>query len=254
MANELYKEIEVTFINEATGELLGSTKLPLEQLPEAFDRQTTLTISGKKWEIAKADPVYASEFALTGKLSLRMVSIDHLDPNKIRFSLPTISNELPSLTEHSVFNDFTLELREDDWRQVEFLPEILLPLIQVELVSVGAILYPDGKAPELPGYGAIHVREINRSNLALNFEKFCDAAGIKERGAVGFSGNTGFVQDGFALRSAQFTFYGTATNGIIRELCLHNFDEASEGLLKLAAKNELVLIDWCKAKLVSKIN
>ncbi|NML22340.1 hypothetical protein HHL16_15760 [Pseudoflavitalea sp. G-6-1-2] len=254
MANPQNSEVEVTFINEATGEVMGATKLPLEQLPAAFDKQTTLTISGKKWEIAKADPIYASEFSQTGKLTLRMVSIDHLDPNKIRFSLPTISNELPALTDISLFDDFTLELREDDWRQVEFLPEILLPLIQVELVSVGAVLFPDGKAPELPGYGAIHVREINRSNLALNFEKFCDAAGIKERGAITFAGNTGYVQDGFALRSAQFTFYGTFTNGIIRELCLQNFDEASEGLLKLAAKNELVLIDWCKAKLVSKIN
>jgi hypothetical protein len=56
------------------------------------------------WEVVEARPMTAAEFRKTGKLVLivrKVKATQFVDPAKILFSLPTISNELPGMGEGS---------------------------------------------------------------------------------------------------------------------------------------------------------
>lgn len=192
-------------------------------------------------------------FLIPKKLTLHLRAIEHVNPQNIRFSLPTISNELPSMIDTSLFHDFTLNLREDDWRQIEFFPIQLLPEIQKEMEAVEAILFPEVEATTLLGYDTVHVRKIDRQNLSIDFTDFCEQIAVREKGAltVAFAGYSGFVQDGFALRSDNYTYYGTLKDRIINELCLHQFDQADDEFFSIAARYGLVLTLWCRGQITT---
>jgi len=146
-----------------------------EQLPESFDKPTTMHLQEEEWTVAKADPVSRQEFALSGKLTLHLVLIERLDPEKVLFTLPTISNELPGTVETRLFNDFTLTLHEDDWRQNEFLPLRLLPVVQEEMAFVEVILFPDDRPEGAFGYKTVHVRnKIGAQHLTIPLAEFCE--------------------------------------------------------------------------------
>lgn len=124
------KTIKVTFIDDATGDIIGFSEMKREQLPEAFDKPTIMHIADEKWQVVKADPLYDREFVVTKELTLHLRRVERMNPQDIRYTIPTISNELPALADMPLFEDFTLQLHEDDWRQIEFLPIQLLPVIQ----------------------------------------------------------------------------------------------------------------------------
>lgn len=253
MFNFFKRNIKVVFIDEATGNTIGVSEMKREQLPDAFDKPTTMQIAEKELQVVKADPVHAEDFSASKKLTLHLRSIDHIDPENIRFSIPTISNELPEMVNSTLFCDFTLQLHEDDWRQIEFLPLQLLPKIQEEMTAVEAILFPEaGTTPSL-GYDSVHVRKIDRQQLSISFTDFCEQMNIQEKGAltVAFAGNSGFVQDGFALRSNSYTYYGTVKEGVINELCLPHFDQADDEFYKVAARYGLALVEWCKGQITT---
>ena len=78
------------------------------------------------WDVVEANPIYASEFTASGELTLRLKKAEQgsknelSNPNDMLFTLPTIANELATSNATAEFNDFTLVLHEDDWRQCEF--------------------------------------------------------------------------------------------------------------------------------------
>ena len=55
MFSFLDKRIKVTFINERTGETVAISKMTPEQLPDGFDRPTTMQIQETEWQVAMAD-------------------------------------------------------------------------------------------------------------------------------------------------------------------------------------------------------
>jgi len=60
--------IEVTFIDAATGQPLGKSFIPAENLPQSFARNTNLELAGEYWHVRKAEPPTAEAFIRTGKL------------------------------------------------------------------------------------------------------------------------------------------------------------------------------------------
>jgi hypothetical protein len=46
------KKVKVTFINNTNGELIGINKMKPEQLPESFDRPTTMHLQEEEWTVA----------------------------------------------------------------------------------------------------------------------------------------------------------------------------------------------------------
>ena len=88
------KKVKVTFINNTNGELIGISKMKPEQLPESFDRPTTMHLQEEEWTVAKADPVSRKEFAICGNLTLHLNPIERIDPEKVLFTIATIPDLL----------------------------------------------------------------------------------------------------------------------------------------------------------------
>lgn len=169
----------------------------------------------------------------------------------VRFSLPTISNDSPALAETSLYHDFILSLHEDDWRQTEFLPAQLLPLIEKEMKAINTILQKVAGQP-FTGYDTIHVRKVEPGQLSIPFDHFCEHIDVLEKGAVtfAFGGEQGFVMNGFALRSPNCTYYGTISEGIIKELCVHGSAEIKDEYQHITTLYQLVLVNWCSGQIL----
>ena len=59
-------KVEVTFIDDATGEPFGVTQIPPDDLPESFELDTTLHIGDDDWSVVDAQPSTRAEYAKSG--------------------------------------------------------------------------------------------------------------------------------------------------------------------------------------------
>lgn len=239
--------IRVQFINANTDEIIGVADMKEEQLPVSFSKPTTMQLKNEEWNIIKAEPEDAFQFKETKQLKLWLSKIEQVDPNTILFSIPTISNELPKLTTENIASDFELTLREDDWRQIEFLPLSLLPIVQEEMTAVEAILFPDDEPKNNKGFATIHVRtKISASNLNISFDEFCNAVNTPQKGVLKIASVEGIkdVQNGFALKSSSYVYYGILENGFINTLCLQSYESMDDELAVVCSKYNLVFVSW----------
>src|SRR5512142_853242 len=109
-----HTQIEVRFIDASTGAVFIQTQMPVENLPQSFERQTTFHIGEQDWSVVKAEPMTAEEFMRTGKLTLALQRIQHMSPQDILFILPTLCDEIPGLTKGKTKQDKrVLEMHED---------------------------------------------------------------------------------------------------------------------------------------------
>lgn len=243
------KRIKVTLIDAATGSNLGKYKIPAELLPAAFNRPITLEIDNINWRVLKADPVLADDFLFAKKLTLQVQHATNVDAQQLKFNLPTICSRLPVTGAVSLYHDFTLEVGEIDWRQVEFLPLTQSGIIEEAVKTVESIL--TGQPNPLLGYERQYIRNnALQSGLAIPWEEFCGLLIHPVKGNIFFN-NNGFVQNGFAVRSDSYTYYGILENGLIRTLCLHQFDWADDEFMRVLSAYDLSLVDWCNASRIS---
>jgi hypothetical protein len=154
------------------------------------------------------------------------------------------------MTATSLYNDFTLALHEDDWRQTEFLPAELIPEIEKEITAIKVIL-DQGAGEPFKGYDTIHVRKVQPAQLSIPFDNFCRLVNALEKGSTTFalSGEQGFVANGFAVRSTNGIYYGTIREGIIKELCVYQAGELKDEFQQIATANDLVFVNWCSAQM-----
>lgn len=246
--------IAVTFIDDNTSDPIGTSEIPPEQLPGSFDQPASMHVAGKDWQVAFAQPAKAKEWLKEKKLTLYLLPPDQPNPYKVFYTIPSISNDLPATTAVSnpLFNDFMLELSEDDWRQIEYLPLSNLTAIQNTMKEVEAILTPDN-TEEAPRYfKRMHIRKLPRRQLSIPFDEFTQQLTIAAKGSLRFTGSrpNHIVEDGFALRTSNYTYYGTSKNGIIHELNLQRFECADDEFNHIAQRFNLTLVDWCRGKSV----
>lgn len=239
----------VTFIHAITGDLIGVCKMTTEQLPASFNKPTRIEFEGNAWRVMRADPVHAKEFTIDNKLSLYVQENHFVDCGKMGFDVATISKDIPSLTSQSLFDNFLLNITGNEWRQLEFYPVSSFPLIQKEILEIESVLFPADNANTLDGYKTMHTRKkISPELVNIPFEEFCSLLNIVEKGAVRF-GN-GFVENGFAFRSVDHTYYGIIRDNVIEELCLEKFECLDEEIYELSSKYDLLLADWCNGKII----
>lgn len=243
------KRIKVTLIDSVTGNNLGNYKIPAELLPAAFNRPITLEIDNINWRVLHAEPVLADNFMFTKKLTLQVQQAANVDARQLKFSLPTVCSILPDTSACSLYHDFTLEIEEADWRQLEFMPLNKSAIVEEGVKAIEAIL--EGQSNSLLGYERQYLRDTAlQPGLAIPIEEFCILLVNPVRGNIFFT-NQGLVQSGFALRSDSYTYYGILENGLIRTLCLSQFDWADDELMQVLAAYELSLVDWCNAARLS---
>ena len=246
--------IHVIFINVTTNETIGVSEMKPEQLPISFGKATTMNFKNEEWQVINAEPQDASKFKESKQLKLWLNKIEKIDLGNIRFSIPTISNETPALQTEKTFIDFTLELPEDNWRQIEFLPLSLLPAIQEEMKEVESILFPDDETETKYGFDKIHVRnKIGFHHLNISFEEFCEVVNAIHKGAIHITihGETGFVKNGFAIKSSGYVYYGTMENDYIKELCLEKFESMDDEIGAVCSKYNLVMVSWLEGSITT---
>src|SRR6185312_5166888 len=226
--NRRRETIHVPFVDWATGKVFAETQMPLDRLPESFEARTTLHLGNDDWDVVEARPMTAAEFGRTGELVLILnkVRIDQLDPSEILFSLSTITGEgLPPIAEGtSKLRADVIEIHEDDWRQVEWLPASALDAIESELVSVRTIHEHERRDS---GIAKCHMRELPRllRKKAIPLNKLQSALGERAKWLDGFAygGVAGMVANSFAVRLfSSIELFGVAPDGIIESVCFAN--------------------------------
>lgn len=80
------RKVIVTLIDDASGQVLASSKVPSDDLPESFEIDTTLHLGDDNWSVLHAEPHTKAEFAKSGKLTLRLRRVERMDPKAISFS------------------------------------------------------------------------------------------------------------------------------------------------------------------------
>jgi hypothetical protein len=240
------KKINVTVINEVTGASVGNFKMALSQLPETFDKPTILEVEGHAWRVVKANPVKADDFSISKKLMLHVLEKPQWTDERLLFNVPTRHAYHPLMTHTPLFNDLILDVDEDKWRQIEFLPAGSLLQVQEEMKSIEAILVPGS----LWGYNTCHVREQTANfPLQIPLADFCHLVQAQKTGAVRMYGNA-FVESGITIESANYTYYGTISEDTIVSLCLPVFDGIDDEFMQLVTTYNLVLVNWCETKVV----
>ncbi|AXY75206.1 hypothetical protein D3H65_14980 [Paraflavitalea soli] len=243
------KKIKVTLIDAVTGKSLGKHTIPAAQLPGAFNRPTILNIDNSNWRVLKADPILADDFLFSKRLMLEVRRADSADALELKFNLPSICKELPVTGADSLFQAFTLELDQDDWRQVEFLPLSRSGEIEEAIKLIEAIL--TGQPNPLLGYEQQYSRhDAGQPGLSIPWDAFCGLVPNPVLGNVALANNE-LVQDGFAIRSEGYTYYGIVREGLIQTLCLTQFDSADDEFMQVISTFQLTMVDWCGARRMS---
>jgi hypothetical protein len=244
------KTVKVKLIDAATGELLHKHKIPLQQLPVAFNKPTILEINNLHWRVLKADPVLADDFMFTKKLTLHVRDAATMSAHAQElFDVPSICDPLPATGASVLYNEFTLAITGNGWRQLEFLPIQHWSIIEEEIKTVEGIL--GGQPNALIGYvEQYHRKKTGAIELGIPWQTFFALLPRPMSGNVYYD-EKGFVENGFALRTESYTYYGLLKNGNIQSLCLTQYDGIDDELMQVLETFKLVLTDWCNASTLS---
>lgn len=237
--------ITVTFIDETTSEPIGTVDLPVENLPETFEVETTLTLGDARWSVMHADPATKAEFASSGKLTLRLHRIEMVDLSDLLYSLPSICDRLPG-TEGTPPSADDLVLAEDDWRQFELVSGAFSEQTEAEIAAIRVI---HEQQSDGVGWKKTHVRRRPDPPIAstLSRQDISRAFGKGEFAGVCFGRST--ITSGFSFSSGDLRCYGIEEDGavILLGIAHGTADEATaEALVRLAHEFDLELVQWCR--------
>lgn len=251
------QEINVRFVDVSTGQVFAESSVPMDMLPETFELHTSMHLGDDDWTVVQAEPVTSAAFAKSGQLTLTLSRVQTMPIKDILFSLPTISNEIASVSEISRAGKSVLEMHEDDWRQIEFISAGLREKVNAEIAEIRGVIEADASKP---GFERCHVRY----GLPVPLEKlnFNSVTSIFSRGMDALDGVFYFqypnlIDDGFAFRSDDLSVYGSQSDGMVGVLGLSGISVKAENLEirvvqfhTLMTGHGLLLVDWCRARVV----
>jgi len=247
-------KIQVEFIDYKTGALIGKSAMKPEQLPETFELQTTFTLADQEWTVIEANPVHSKDFTVTKSLKLRLQRVEMLNPKDILYTLPTISNEFPGISNTKGFDKFLTTLYEDDWRQREFLNKSAFPLVEIEINGIKGIWKSHNKKVDdnLNAFDSIHVRStIGLPDLHVDLAEIQRLLKTNEIGSA-FIERQGFIENGFSLKTQNTTYAGVVLNNLVKELCVLTFNNNTikeiEGINNLF---NLIYVDWYNCSIIA---
>lgn len=249
-------KIKVHFIDNFNGQTIGIVEMEPDKLPETFEITTRMHVKDIEWSVEEAIPTKSIDFIKTKQLTLKMRKIEYINPKDLLFTLPTISNELPSTIQNALFNNFELVIPEDDWRQDEFLNQSSFPLVEIEVKNIKNIWEKNKKEVDAPfnAFDKCHVREtIGEPNLNIDFDKLKQLLNVDKIGSLKLTGNNGFVKNSFVLKTETTTYYGILENQIVTQFCICNFsDETITEIEKILKEFNLIFINWYNADIIAE--
>ena len=177
-----------------------------------------------------------------------------IDPKKILFSVPTLSDDiapLEPLSEKPSSKDFGFH--EDEWCQIEFLPKSQLKTAQQMLKDYKQF---EQAHRVHEGWNDVYVREIQRVPLLSttqpieNLEKLLGAKAGDAPFLFTYGAISGKVKNGFTIPlGGNITIYGYVDGDNIPVLGANvgkdpDDSRLTDAFLKLNASEGLLLIDW----------
>jgi len=245
-------EVEVTFVDDATGQTFGVTRLSASNLPESFELDTTLHLGNVNWSVVSAQPTTRSEFAKSKSLTLRLHRIERIDPSSILFCLPSICDFIPAVGDQPLTGrEFVLA--EDDWRQFELVSNELAADVDAEIAKIRII--HDTAAAQV-GWRKLHVRsrpelpiicDLALAELAIALKVSPQSSGVTYDGAISR------IRDGCSFTmDVGLSVFGVAPNGKVQVIGIAQYcnsspaPESLDRLAKLANKLNLDLVYWCR--------
>lgn len=248
---ETNNKIKVQFIDNLNGQTIGISEMTADQLPETFSVPTTMYIQDNDWNVEEAIPENSADFTRTKNLVLKMRRIEKMNPNDIWYSLPTISNEFPQTTPKINETKFDIYIHEDDYRQNEFLNVSSLPQIEEEFNGIKEIWTNHSKkSEEYTLFKICHVREtIGSPNLTINFIELKSLLKCDSVGQVVI--NDEVLNNGFAIKTENTTYFGTFNGDIVIELCIALRNEnTSNEIIEINKAFNLVFVNWYHCDLI----
>jgi hypothetical protein len=244
--------IEVTFIDDATDQSIGITQIPANDLPDSFERDTIINLSGADWNVTNARPKTRAQYTKSKQLILWIRRVEQIDPNDIFYSLPSICAVVPDLNNRSL-SDKELTIAEDDWRQFELISNQHADKVDKEIVKIQRI---HETATAGVGWREMHIRtkpEIPiASNIALTYLASILKVSTKSRG-ITYHGSQSPINNGYSFTlNDDFSVYGVAPNGKVQVIAIGQDanispnQESIDLLQHLARKFNLDLVHWCR--------
>jgi hypothetical protein len=243
--------IEVTFIDDRTSEPMGVTQIPATDLPESFERDTTIHLSNADWKVMNARPKTRAQYTKSKTLILWIDRIEQVNPQDILYSLPSICDTIPALSDRQLSGNEMI-IAEDDWRQFELISNKFADKVDSEIAKIKLI--HENAASEV-GWREIHIRtkplipidaKIDLSHLATILKVSAKSRGIT------YHGSRSPIADGYSFQlNDDFSVYGIAPNSKVQVIAIGQYsnvspnDESIDLLQQLARKFHLDLVYWC---------
>uniref|UniRef100_UPI00286B1D77 hypothetical protein n=1 Tax=Chamaesiphon sp. OTE_75_metabat_556 TaxID=2964692 RepID=UPI00286B1D77 len=156
--------IEVTFIDDTTDESLGVTQIAVNNLPDSFEKDTTINLRGSDWHVLNARPKTRAQYTKSQQLILWISPVAAVNPSDILYSLPSICAVVPALNNRSLSGS-ELTLAEDDWRQFELISDRLADKVDKEIAKIQRI---QDNAKAGVGWRELHIRKKPEIPIASN--------------------------------------------------------------------------------------
>jgi hypothetical protein len=244
--------IEVTFIDDLTDESLGVTQIPANNLPDSFERDTTINLSGADWNVLNARPKTRAQYTKSKQLILWIRRIEMVNPDDILYSLPSICAVVPDVNIQSLSGS-ELTIAEDDWRQFELISHQLADKVDKEIAKIHRVR--ENAAAGL-FWREIHIRKKPEipiaSNIALTYLASLLKVSAKSAG-ITYDGSQSPINAGYSLTlNDDFSIYGLAPKGKVQVIAIGQDsnispnDESIDLLQQLARKFNLDLVHWCR--------
>jgi len=246
------KTIAVAFIDDRTGAQIAVSNVPPEQLPDSFALDTELDLAGSHYVVVRAEPQTKSEFSKSKRLTVMLRHVETVNPQDVLFSMPSICGAALPAAARGLISGEAIVLREDDWRQCEFVATAHSTEVSAEL---SAIRHIHSNAAASVGWKEIHVRERIAHPLAPGTTWSMVAELIESFEPVGVA----FGQKDNAVANAvgaklpdQVVVWGVVDSGQLTVLCVENLERASPltatTLRRVADNLSLALVDWCRCR------
>ena len=235
---------------------MGTSKMPISQLPETFELDTTMNIHDEEWSVQDANPIHSKDFRKTKRLTLRLSKVEYMNPKDLLYSLPTISDELPGTTDSNSFSGESFSILEDDWRQFEFLKKSSSTLIEIECSKIEELKKEHSRKVDdsFTAFTNCHVRDsIGHPELEVELSDLQEVLSVAEVGGLQFHGSSLFVNKGFSLTTPKSVFFGLVEDGIVQELCIGDLTDGTRKEVELILQNfDLLFVNWYHAEVVSR--
>jgi hypothetical protein len=248
-------KVHVTFIDDLSGKVIGVVEMPPGDLPESFQKQTTLHLGDVDWSVMLATPSTRSAYSESKKLTLHLRRIEKMDPSSsILYSLPSICDRIPPLGDRSLsVNDYVLH--EDDWRQLELVSKQFTSEADAEIKSIRQIHEEHSVGM---GWRNLHVRSRIEEPIGSQMT-LADIARIFDRPSafcgVTYARASAQIESGYSFTAPDGQqFYGLAPDGNVAVLAvaqkklLDTPFHSIECLEILAREFRLDLVHWCRCE------